>query len=71
MEEMLAEIAAIKNKEAVAETMKEIAHSLKAPREESKADESSAERNRRKASGFGVQSRLRAQYSFDMHEGTE
>jgi hypothetical protein len=65
----LMEIDAMEEAERVAETMKEIASSQIAPREEVLVDESSAERNRRKASGLGVQSRLRAQYSFDLYEG--
>jgi hypothetical protein len=64
----LMEIDAMEQAERVAETMKEIASSQIAPREGVSVDEQSAERNRRKASGLGVQSRLRAQYSFDMYE---
>jgi hypothetical protein len=69
--DVMMEMEAIKAKEAAKQYVKDVASSMNVPREEVRRDEDAAERNRRKASGFGIQSRLRAQYSFDMHEGTD
>lgn len=69
MEEVLAVLESEKSKDvAKAVVAKEIAE-LASTREEVSFDEQSAERNRAKASRFGVQSRIGEKYPFDLFEG--
>jgi hypothetical protein len=69
MEDVLALLQSEKDKDVAKVTVAEQVASLEKERKEVEFDEQSAERNRSKASRFGVQSRIGEKYSFDLLKG--